>query len=118
MSTVDWDALRLLRMSGRKPKLPVIVTTDAKLPQRFHGVGCMTILHESGTKFPVKLLAGLKVLAFFDSCSDAIAVQRLFDVHDCWPTSFSVWCVCGSCMTVTPRTCAKQSVVEDWGLAS
>ena len=104
----------MLRWSGKRPKLPVIVTTSAHLPARFVGVGCMTILHEAGTPFPAGLLRGLEVIAFFDSCSDAVKVQRMFDRLECWPARFQVWCICGSCLTVTPRSCAKQREVEDW----
>lgn len=114
MTACDWDALRQLRWSGRKPALPVIVTMNPVLPARFDGVGCMTILHKRGEAFPAALLRGLEVIAFFDSCSEASKVQRIFDRLDCYPARFQVWCICGSCLTVCPRSCADQAAIDDW----
>ena len=115
VSHVDWEALRMLRWSGRKPALPVIVTTKRELPPKFDGVGCMVILHRSGEPFPAALLRDLRVMAFFDVCADATKVARIFDKLDCWPASFQVWCECGSSMTILPTNCKTiGSYVDEW----
>jgi hypothetical protein len=116
---MTWDALRQLREGGEKPSLPVIVTTKRELPRRLDGVGCLTVLHEAGTPFPVELLDGIDVIFFFDKCELAGQVQRLAKSKGVKFGWARAWCTCGSFLTVAPLACDSYAAAVDWmeGLA-
>jgi hypothetical protein len=110
----SWDALRQLRLGGRKPTLPVIVTSKEKLPRRLEGVGCMTILHKAGEVMPIKLLEDLDVIFFFDRCELASHVRRLAKEKGVKFGWTQTWCTCGSMLTVLPMACDSMAEMVKW----
>lgn len=112
--TTDWDALRLLRMGGKRPELPVIVTTKAHLPRRLEGVGCLVILHEAGRVMPIKLLEDLHVIFWFDRCELAGHVWRLAQSKGVKFASSRVWCNCGSQLSILPMSCESMAGAIAW----
>lgn len=112
--SVDWDALRMLRMGGRKPSLPVIVTTKAELPQRLEGVGAMVIRYEAGTSMPVQLLDGLDVIFMFDRCELAGHVQKLAKSKGVTFASARTWCKCGGLLSILPLSCEGMAQAIAW----
>jgi len=89
-----WEDLGRLRLAGRKPTLPVIVTTNRYLPWNLMGVGAMTILHEAGKPFPVGLLDGLDVILMLDNCEQAGKVARVMRTKGFAWKSCESWCKC------------------------
>lgn len=114
VETTDWDALRLLRMSGRKPSLPVIVTTKPQLPQRLEGVGCLVILHKAGEVMPIKLLDGLDVIFNFDRCELELHVEHMAKAKGVTFASSRVWCGCASVLSILPMTCWQMHEMVKW----
>lgn len=112
--TTDWDALRQLRLGGRKPALPVIVTTKPNLPQRLEGVGCLVILHKAGDPMPVKLLDGLDVIFNFDKCELVNHVMDLAEAKGVTMTSAKAWCGCANLLSILPLNCYQHGEIIDW----
>jgi hypothetical protein len=112
--TTDWDALRLMRGHGKKPALPVIVTTHPRLPQRLHGVGCLTILHKAGEVMPIRLLDGLDVIFFFERCDMVIGVQQLAKAKGVKFGWAKTWCSCAGLLSIAPFTCESHAEAEKW----
>lgn len=112
--TTNWDALRMLRMAGQKPALPVIVTTKPILPQRLEGVGCLVILHKAGEVMPVKLLDGLDVIFFFDRCELAIHVEHLAQAKGVTFASSRTWCGCANLLSILPLSCWQMHEMVKW----
>ena len=110
-----WDALRQLRLSGKRPALPVIITTKPYLPARLDGVGCMTILHEAGKPMPVKLLEDLDVIFYFDTCELVTHVEHLARERG---VKFGRWvrayCSCMGGLTIAPMLCASHKAAMEW----
>lgn len=112
--TTDWDALRMLRMGGQKPTLPVIITTKPYLPRRLEGVGCMVILHKAGDVMPIQLLDGLDVIFFFDKCELTIHVERLAKAKEVTFGWAKTWCSCANLLSVAPMSCASHDAAVKW----
>jgi len=112
--TTDWDALRMLRMSGQKPALPVIVTTKPRLPQRLEGVGCLVILHKAGEPMPIKLLDGLDVIFMLDTCGLMIHVEQLRKAKGVEFASARAWCGCAQLLTILPMSCESHAIAMEW----
>lgn len=113
MSANGWEALRDLRATGRRPTLPVVVTTKRQMPWRLQGVGCLTVLHEAGTKFPVEHLAGLEVIFLFERCELASHVWRLAKSRGV-KFNAQVWCECAGCLSCLPMSCESARAAIDW----
>lgn len=103
----DWDALRMLRWTGKKPKLPVFVTSNPVLPERLAGLGCMVIVHDPGEPMPFGLLQGLDVIMWFDECDKAAGVWEAMSAKKQLPASFAAWCACGAGLTRFPSKCLR-----------
>lgn len=114
VETTDWDALRMLRMAGHKPQLPVIVTSKAQLPRRLEGVGCLVILHRAGEVMPVKLLDGLDVIFFFDRCELAGHVWKLAQSKGVTFASVKTWCSCAGLLSILPMDCEGHAAAMAW----
>lgn len=114
LEPTDWDTLRMLRLHGQKPSLPVIVTTKRELPRRLDGVGCMVILHEAGKPMPVQLLDGLDVIFLFDRCELAGHVRKLAEAKKITFGQWQTWCACGSLLTVLPMGCDSMAGMVEW----
>lgn len=111
--TTDWDALRLLRMGGKKPALPVIVTTKPHLPRRLEGVGCLVILHKAGEVMPVQLLEGLEVIFMFERCELATHVWRIAKAKGV-KFNAKTWCKCCDMLSVYGASCASVAAAVDY----
>jgi hypothetical protein len=114
LGTTDWDALRMLRMGGQKPSLPVIVTTKPLLPQRLEGVGCLVILHKAGEPMPVKLLDGLDVIFNFDKCGLTDHVMALAKAKGVEMGRVQTWCGCANLLSILPLNCYQHGQIMDW----
>lgn len=112
--TTDWDALRLLRLSGRKPALPVIVTTKPQLPRRLEGVGCLVILYKAGEVMPIRLLDGLSVIFYFDRCELGATVLRFAKAKEVTFGACEIWCACESRLTTLALSCESMADMADW----
>lgn len=112
--TTDWDALRLMRLAGQKPALPVIVTTKPDLPRRLEGVGCLVILHKAGEVMPIKLLEGLDVIFNFDRCALELHVEHLAKAKGVKFASSRVWCGCANLLSILPMTCWQMHEMVKW----
>ncbi|MDP9090166.1 MAG: hypothetical protein M3O26_15650 [Pseudomonadota bacterium] len=110
----DWDALRQLRMAGKKPTLPVIVTTKPQLPQRLDGVGCLVILHKAGEVMPIKLLDGLDVIFWFDRCELELHVKHMADAKGVTFERSRVWCNCAGLLSILPMSCDSMASAIEW----
>jgi hypothetical protein len=108
-----WDALRQLRLGGRKPSLPVIVTTKRHLPQRLQGVGCLVIFHQPGEVMPVQLLEGLEVIFMFDRCELASRVWQLAQSRGV-KFSAKTWCNCAQTLNTSPYLCESYGSMIEW----
>jgi hypothetical protein len=107
-----WEQLGMLRLSGRKPSLPVIVTTNRHLPWNLSGVGAMTVLHESGKPLPVGLLDGLDVLLVFENCDQAGKVNRLMRTKGFAWRSCSAYCKCEQRLTTCCGPCVETREID------
>jgi hypothetical protein len=114
VETTDWEALRMIRMGGHKPGLPVIVTTKPGLPRRLQGVGCLTILHRAGEVMPIKLLDGLDVIFFFDRCKLALHVKHLAQAKGVRFASAKTWCTCANLLSILPLSCDSHAAAVNW----
>ena len=114
VGTTDWDALRMMRLAGQKPVLPVIVTTKPILPQRLEGVGCLVILHKAGEVMPVKLLEGLDVIFFFERCELANAVRKLAMDKGVQFGRSQTWCGCAGLLSILPMNCYSHGEMIKW----
>lgn len=112
--TTDWDALRMLRLAGQKPSLPVIVTTKPHLPMRLEGVGCLVILHKAGEVMPIKLLDGLDVIFNFDKCALALHVEQLAKAKGVTFSSSRTWCGCANLLSILPMYCQSHHEMIKW----
>jgi hypothetical protein len=112
--TTDWDSLRMLRMNGQKPALPVIVTTKPHLPRRLEGVGCMTILHTAGQPMPVQLLDGLEVIFWFDNCGLMFHVSNLAKSKGVTFARTQVWCSCMGGLSLFALSCDSHAAMLKW----
>ena len=112
--STNWEALKALRLSGRKPALPVFVTTKPKLPYQLAGVGCMVIVHKAGEVMPVKLLDGLDVIFNFDKCELSIHVERLAKAKGVKFASSRVWCGCANVLSILPMNCYSHHEMVKW----
>jgi hypothetical protein len=112
--TTDWDALRLLRLHGQRPSLPVIITTKPYLPQRLEGIGCMVILHKAGERMPVKLLDGLHVIFFFERCELGGHVTQLAKEKRVTFASSQTWCCCDGRLSTLPLSCESMADMIEW----
>lgn len=112
--STDWDALRMLRQSGQKPTLPVIVTTKPDLPRRLEGVGCLVILHRAGEVMPIKLLEGLDVIFNFDKCGLVTHVMDLAKAKGVVMGWTKVWCGCANLLSILPMNCYSHHEMNKW----
>lgn len=112
--TTDWDALRMLRMAGQKPALPIIVTTNPNLPRGLEGVGCLVILHKPGSPMPVKLLDGLDVIFWFETCELVLHVEHLAKARGVKFASSRVWCGCVNMLSILPMNCYSNHEMLKW----
>lgn len=112
--TTDWDALRMMRLAGTKPALPVIVTTNEKLPQRLQGVGALVILHKAGEVLPIKLLDGLDVILMLERCELASHIWKMAKVKGVTFERLRTWCKCGSLLSLLPLSCEGMAAAVDW----
>jgi len=112
--STSWDALRQLRLGGKKPTLPLIVTTQRYLPRKLEGVGCMVIVHQAGSVMPIKLLEALDVIFMFDRCDLAASVCRMAQEKNVVFGSVNVWCKCASMLNTQPYTCESYASMVDW----
>jgi hypothetical protein len=110
----NWDALRQLRLSGKKPSLPIIVTSKNHLPRRLEGVGCFAILHQAGETPPVKLLDGLDVIFWFDTCALAGRFVRYAENRGVKFERTRAWCKCGSMLTLLAIDCESHAAAVEW----
>lgn len=90
----NWTDLAALRQSGRKPALPVVITTRYAKCLAQAAAGAMVIVQEKGKPIPVELLEGLDVELYLDDCAQATAVANIVRQHNVTPASFFVWCEC------------------------
>jgi hypothetical protein len=105
MST--WSDLRELRRMGRKPALPLYVTTDYRRCWDAHNQGAMIIEHKAGERFEFDLLAGLDVVLYLDECSQTSAVSRRLAEEAEQPKSVRAWCRCeGECNSTCWPNCS------------
>jgi hypothetical protein len=114
VETTDWDALRMMRLSGKRPQLPVIVTSKVQLPRRLEGVGCLVILHKAGDVMPIKLLDGLDVILFFDRCELAGHVWKLAKAKGVTFASVKTWCKCAQLLSILPMDCDGHATAMAW----
>lgn len=105
LGTCDWDALRMMRLQGHKPSLPVIVTTIPHLPKRLEGVGCLVILHKSGEVMPIKLLDGLDVIFYFKQCDLTATIWDFAKAKGVQFASCRTWCSCSELLSILPMWC-------------
>jgi hypothetical protein len=99
-----WADLRALREDGRRPALPVFVTTAARFAGNLLDAGVAAILHAPGRRMPVDLLEGLDVILDLGPCGRAGAVRRLCDAHGV-TCRLTAWCACDGELTLMPRPC-------------
>lgn len=112
--STTWDSLRLMRLHGQKPALPVIVTSKPHLPQRLAGVGCLVILHRAGEVMPVKLLDGLDVIFNFDRCELVTHVMHLAKAKGVTFERTRAWCGCANLLTILPMSCWGHGEMVKW----
>ena len=103
-----------MRLAGQKPSMPVIVTSQAHLPKRLEGVGCMVILHRAGDVMPVKLLEGLDVIWFFEQCHLAQFTWKLCQDKGVKLARSRVWCGCANLLSVLPMWCHSHREAVEW----
>ncbi len=114
LEPTTWDALRQLRLSGRKPSLPVIVTTKKHLERALDGVGCMVVVHVAGEVMPVKLLGGLEVIFYFDTCGLVEHVRRIAKSKGVEFASARAFCNCAGITTISPMSCESHKAAVEW----
>ena len=111
MTRATWPDLKRLRASGKRPRLPVIITDRPKDAFSLFDLQFLVIVHESGTPFPVEVLRDLDVVLMLD-CAKATKIAAMFRERDAWPASCRSWCACEKQLTVTPeRSCSQR---EEW----
>ena len=114
LEIMGWQSLRRLRMSGSRPALPVIITSNAKLPERLAGVGCMVILHRAGESPAVKLLDALDVIVIFETCEFAARFFWFAQRHRVHFARYRAWCRCGKALTVAAFDCDTYADGDVW----
>lgn len=108
-----WGQLAQLRANGRRPALPVFVTTREWYARRLIGVGAMTIIHKPGEPMPVELLEGLEVILALESCEQASAVWKLMKRRESFPARCESWCWCDQSLTVSVGPCADLKAIDE-----
>lgn len=104
----------MMRLAGKRPQLPVIVTTKPHLPRRLEGVGCLVILHKAGEVMPIKLLEGLDVIFFFERCELASHVAKLAKAKGAAFASAKTWCSCAGLLSILPMDCESHAAAIAW----
>lgn len=100
-----WSQLERIRAAGQRPFLPIIVTTNRRLPWNLDGVGAMTILHQRGEAMPIELLEGLNVILMLNDCEQAANVNRLRRAKSVMWKSCAAWCECEKTLTTCVGRC-------------